>query len=269
VGKCVVCSKSAGPFNSLHKSCLSVYQGVRKCLHDSFSDCIESVGDISDPVEAIHSCKPSSQFSESQFKELVLKVWLKQAILVVKDTSLNPTATKVLLGIADEFGISNEDVDDYLLVRLSNAEHLDCLQKNQTISKIFDTVPESIELEQHESIVWEFNNTARTEQQRFSQEKQWTVLSSVLNNIFMRKRYKELAIKTEESGTLFVTNQGLHYKNNHTISQTKFSEIHSVTPMKNGVRIQTNLTGAMPDTYVTGDGRFTYALLQYAQGLNA
>ena len=39
--------------------------------------------------------------------------------------------------------------------------------------------------------------------------------------------------------------------------------------MKNGVRIQANLKNAMPDTYVTGDGRFTYALLQYAQGLNA
>ena len=90
----------------------------------------------------------------------------------------------------------------------------------------------------------------------------------LMNNIMMKKRYKELAVKIEESGTLLVTNQGLYYKNNKTILQTKFSDIHSITPMKNGVRIQANLSGAMPDTYVTGDGCFTYALLQYSQGLD-
>ena len=37
--------------------------------------------------------------------------------------------------------------------------------------------------------------------------------------------------------------------------------------MKNGIRIQAITSGATPETFITGDGRFTYALLQYAQGL--
>lgn len=268
MGKCVVCGKSAGPFYSLHKSCLSVYQGVRKCLHDAFFDCIDSAEYFFDPVDTIRACKPSKKFSKSQFKKLVIKAWEKQAELVFKDSLANLAATKHLLQIADEFGINNEDVEDYLLVRLSNAEYFDRIRNNQPVNKQFEHVPEGIELEQYEFVIWEFSDASKTEQQRFSQEKQWVVLSSLLNNILMKKRPKELAIKTQKSGILLITNQGFYYKNNENITRTKFTEIHSITPMKNGVRIQANLKGAMPATYVTGDGRFTYALLQYAQGLN-
>ena len=245
-----------------------MYQGVRKCLHDAFFACIDSAEYIFDPVDTIWACKPSKKFSESQFKNLVIKAWEKQAGLVFKDSLANLAATKHLLHIANEFGINNEDVEDYLLVRLSNAEYFDRIQNNQPVNKQFEHVPEGVELEQHEFVIWEFSDTSKIEQQRFSQEKQWVVLSSLLNNLLVKKRPKELAIKTQKSGILLITNQGFYYKNNENIKRTKFTEIHSVTPMKNGVRIQANLKGTMPATYVTGDGRFTYALLQYAQALN-
>lgn len=268
MGKCVVCSKSAGPFHQLHKSCLPVYQAARKCLHDKFSTCLESDAVVSDLLESIQSCKPNEQFLLSQFKELLVHQWQKQAKLVVKKSTLDVASAKILTSIADRFEIKNEDVDEFLLVRLSNIEHLDRLQKKQIIEKTFDHLPEGIELQQNEIIVWEFKDTSRAEQQRFSQEKEWTVFSSVMNNAFFKKRYKELAVKTEEAGTLLITNQGLFYKNKQSVSHTKFSEIYSTTPMKNGVRIQSTQRDAVPDTYVTGDGRFTYTLLLYAQGLS-
>ena len=268
MGKCVVCSKSAGPFHELHKSCLTVYQSTRKCLQEKFSDCIENTDNSSDAVEAIQSCKPTEKFSQPHFKKLVVKIWQQQAKLIVKSASFNLDVTKALLHIANGLEINNEDVDDYLLTRLENLECLNRIQNMQAIEKSFEHVPEGVELEQHEAIVWEFKNTAKQEQQRYSQDKQWTVLSSVLNNILTKKRYKDLAVKIEESGTLFITNQSLYYKNNNDVTQTKYREIYSITPIKNGVKIQARTKGAMPDTYVTGDGRFTYALLQYAQGLN-
>ncbi len=237
-------------------------------MHEKFSECIENTDNSSDAIKAIQSCKPTEQFSQSHFKELVTKQWQQQAKLVVKSSSFNLDVTKTLLRIANGLEINNEDVDDYLLTRLENLEYFDCIQNRQTIEKSFEHVPEGIKLEQYESIVWEFKNTAKKEQQRYSQDKQWTVLSSVLNNVLMKKRYKELAVKTEESGILLVTNQSLYYKNKNDVTQTKYREIHSITPIKNGVKIQATTKGAMPDTYVTGDGRFTYALLRYAQGIN-
>ncbi len=238
-------------------------------MHEIFSEHIESAENLSAIVVDIHSCKPTDRFSQSHFKELVVKAWQKQAELVVKNPSLNLVVTNALLSIADELDITNQDVDDYLLIRLSNIEHLHLIQNKQIVEKCFTSTHEDIEFNQHESIVWEFKDTTKSEQQRYSQDKQWTVFNSVMNSVLIKKRYKELAVKIEESGTLIVTNQSLYYKNNNDVMQTKYSEIHSITPMKNGVRIQANISGSMPDTYVTGDGRFTYTLLQYAQGLNA
>ena len=280
MGKCVVCSKSAGPFNSLHKACLSEYQSVRKCLHDTFYESVQSAQksldstdskallDSIDPLVAIASCKTSVHFSEAHFNELVSKAWLAQAEQVVKHADLNSRVTKTLLRIAKQYHIKTVDADDYLMERLSNVEYLERIQNNQTIDKDFGNLAEVIALMQNEKLVWVFENTTRSEPQRHSQGKQWTVFSSVLNNILMRKRYKELAMKVDESGILFVTDHGLYYKNAEIQVQTKFSDIHSLTPMKNGMRIQAKTAGAMPDTYITGDGRFTYALLQYAQSLH-
>ncbi len=287
MGKCVVCSKSAGPFNSLHKTCLPDYQSVRKCLHDTFheyiqlaedrpgrSDLIEPLEpqetlDTPDPLIAIESCKTSANFSEVQFKELVSKAWIEQAERVVKNSNLDSNVTRSLLLIADKYNIESEEMDEYLMVRLSNVEHLERIQNNQTIVNDFGKVADDIALMKNENIVWVFENTTRSEPQRHSQGKQWTVFSSVLNNILMRKRYKELAMKVDESGILLVTDHSLYYKSKEVQLQTKFSDIHSLTPMKNGMRVQAKTTGAMPDTYITGDGRFTYALLQYAQKLLA
>jgi len=90
-----------------------------------------------------------------------------------------------------------------------------------------------------------------------------------MNNMILKSRYKRLPSHTENEGVLVVSNEALYYSNKNNTRQTKFSNIHSITPMKNGVRVQALTSGATPDTYITGDGRFTYTLLQYAQGLNA
>lgn len=266
MAKCVVCSKSAGPFHSLHKVCLATYQDTRKCLREKIPEYISSNETSADIVESLNACKSSEKFSTSHFKELFVKTWQEQAELTVKNSSPHLSAANKLVQLADGFDVNDNDVDGYLYTRLFNVEHLDRLQNKKPLNVNLE-MPADIELGSDESLVWEFKQTTKQAQQRYSQEKQWTVFSSVLSNVLMKKRYKELAVKNHESGQLVVTNQGLHYRHNNTVTKTKYSEIHSITPMKNGIRIQANTTGAMPDTYITGDGRFTYALLQYAQGL--
>jgi len=267
VAKCVVCSKSSGPFHSLHKTCLPEYQNTRKCLRETFTDYIAAAEFSADSYNSLNACKPSDQFSQIHFKELFIKAWQEEAKLAIKDAAPNLLTAKKLVDLAEKFDVDDEDVDGYLFTRLSNVEHLERIQNKKPLDVSLDA-PAGIELSSSEAIVWKFKKISKNEQERFSQEKQWTVVKSVLNNVLMKSRYKELAISTEEAGMLVVTNQGLHYKKDQAVRSTRFSEIHSVTPMKHGVRIQASTIGAMPDTYVTGDGRFTYALLQYAQGLN-
>ena len=154
----------------------------------------------------------------------------------------------------------------FLLLRLLNIEHLEALQNKQTIRNPFEINTESLELNKDENVIWQFEDTDKSEPQQYSQEKTWTIFNSLLDNLFRKSRYKPLDVKVEESGKLFVTNQGLHYLYGDSVKKTKYLDMHSVTPMKYGIRVQAIQSNTTPDTYITGDGRFTYALLQYAQG---
>ena len=59
MAKCIVCSKSAGPFNSLHKSCLSIYQDTERCLQEKISSCSSEYKSFSEQLEGIQACKLS------------------------------------------------------------------------------------------------------------------------------------------------------------------------------------------------------------------
>lgn len=225
-------------------------------------------GSDSEIAETIQVCKPSEKYSNQLFEELIFKVWTEEANKCVKRSSIEVNVANNLLTFAENCNIKNKKVEQYLLKRLENIKYLDRLQKNQAIGKDFSIDPAKLALSESEKIIWQFEDISKIEQERYSQEKPWVLLRAVLNNAMLRSRYKELATRTEDAGELIITNLALYYLNNNKTKETKFSDIYSVTPMKYGVRIQANTSGATPDTYTTGDGRFTYALLQYSRNLN-
>ena len=267
MANCIVCGKAAGPFNTLHKTCLSIYRNTETYLQEKFSLGIQEPADLSEAIEAIENCKPSTPFSDSLFKELLIKVWSNHADQCVKSASLNSAAANNLINLAGHFDLHGSDEGKDLLNRLANIETLERLQLNKPIQTNVVSIPEQIVLSDEEKMIWRFEDIARAEQQRYSQEKTWTVLRSVLDNTLLKSRYKQLATKTDEAGELFLTNHALYYLKNNKVLQTKFINIHSVTPIKQGIRIQATTRGATPETYITGDGRFAYAMLQYARGL--
>ena len=264
MGKCIVCNKSAGPFYSLHKVCLPVYRDAQQCLKAKLSSYLDSEEEES--IADIKACRPSEGFSEYHFKQICIKAWQEHARNVVSQKSLNVPVTKKLLNFANEFDIYKNETEPYLISRLMNIEYLQALQNNQSIEfhSSFDMT--EIELNQGEHAIWQFDEIDKSEQHQYSQQKSSTIFNTLLDNLFMKSRYKPLDVKLEKSGKLLITNQALHYLLDNSVKETKFSDIHSVTPMKNGIRVQAATRNASPDTYITGDGRFTYALLQYAQG---
>lgn len=269
MAKCIVCSKSAGPFYSLHRACHSVYRNTLTCLEDKLSSSLLESSNYSKIIEEVQACKPATSFSSDLFDKLFIKAWSTQANQCVKSSALQVERASNLIQLANEHAINEEALEPYLLTRLKNIQYLDSLQRTNTIEKHFESIPEIIELTNNEFILWQFEKIGRSEPLLTSDEKQWTVLRSVMNNMILKSRYKQLPSRTENEGVLVVSNEALYYVNKNKLTQTKYSDIHSVTPMKNGVRVQASTSGSTPDTYVTGDGRFTYSLLQYAQGLNA
>ena len=258
MGQCVVCAKSAGPFNALHKKCLPSYHATQECLELKISESIQASFAKDKLIEMLESCKPSMSFSPSIFNSMVRKAWQKQAKTVIRQSPLNSGNAKAMLALASSLDIQPVDIEEHLILKLENLEYLEKLSLGLPLAKEFSHHG----IDKQQSIVWVFTNVERQEQKTISSEKEWTIFQSVLNNLLNRSRYKKLDVKIEEKGELIITTENLYYIRNQVSKKIAYDEIYSVTPMKDGIRIQTSQPGAMPDTFITGDGRFTYELFK-------
>jgi len=265
VGKCIVCNKSAGPFYSLHKACYKVYEDTRQCLAQSLSNCIETDAHDEELLDSLQRCKPISKFSASLFTSLIKRAWQDKSLEVLKSKSLSAEHANYLLSVASELEVEDDDVEPHLFYRLSNLEHLICINENKSLSTNSSTLNSELDLLDKECLIWVFEDTLKVEQQRYSDDKEWTVMQSIMNSLFSKSRYKELAVKVEAAGKLAITNRHILYITKAETIKVGFTEVYSITPMKDGVRIQTTQGNTTPNTYLTGDGRFTYALLRFAQ----
>ena len=208
----------------------------------------------------------ASSFSLNFFESLKKRAWQDQAEKIVKSKSLNAMYAKYLLEVAPMLEIEQEDVEPHLFTRLSNIEYLVIINQRQSISNYCINTCDEIGMESDEFLIWVFEETTKEEQQRYSENKQWSVFQSVIGDLFKKPRYKRLAVAVKAAGKLVATNLSLYYITKKETTKIDFAEIHSITPMEYGVRIQTTHRDATPDTYITGDGRFTYMLLCYIQG---
>lgn len=265
MGKCIVCNKSAGPFYTLHKACYQVYEDTRERLRQVFSKSIESSVQADEFVDALKGCRPSSSFSSSLFESLVKHIWQEQANQIIKSKSLNAEHAKFLLYVAPALQIEDKDVEQYLFTRLANIEHLVSINQKQHISKPFTEMHQVIDMVKDESLIWVFEETLMLEQQRSSETKQWTVFQSIVNNLFKKSRYKKLDVNVEAVGKLAITSQNIFFITRKETKKLNYADIYDITPMQDGVRIQTIQKDTTPNTYITGDGRFTFTLLRYAQ----
>ena len=265
MGKCIVCNKFAGPFYSLHKTCYQVYEDTREDLHDAFSKSIKSFTPESKLVDTVRECRPPSSFSLRLFESLIVREWQDRALQVVKSKTPNGEQANYLLQIAQTFNIEDRDVEPHLFTRLSNVEHIERIQQEPSISGLYSGSQAEVELENDEFLIWMIDEVLEVEQQRNSTNANWTIWQSIIVSLFKKSRYNELETKVEATGKLVITNKNLCYVTNKDTSKIAYAEIYSVTPMKDGIRIQTSRRDSTPNTYITGDGRFIYTLLNYAQ----
>ena len=266
MGRCIVCNKFAGPFYSLHKTCYQTYQDTRENIRQIFSESIESATEAGEFVNALKSCRPATSFSLSQFESLITRTWQEQAVSVAKSKSLDDRKANYLLEVVPALGIKDKDIEPYLLQRLANIQHLVRINQGQPVERVFAHLDDRINLEDEEIVVWVFEEVLKMERQHPIEDNKWGVWRPILNNLFNKSRYKEATVKIEATGMLIITSRNLYFVAEKGVAKICLEDIYAATPMKDGIRIQTRQRNAVPDTYVTGDGRFTYALLHYAQG---
>ena len=264
MGACILCGKSAGLFNSLHKSCFSKYTASEQIIAGHLLDGLDGA----EPELLANTIKneiASYQFSvEAQQRTLnrSLEFFSKQH-LNRNDASFDALSWMAVL---NELA-PNESlfVNKHFIAQQQNLSVRQALESQQLPESNCNPANFSISLRDNEELWWCFHNASVEHLKPVDNTHQWSVVMQLIESVLPKKNKQSLARENSGEGKLLITNQRVCFEIDDENIFTDYQDIYSCTPVSEGIRLQSRELSAMPHAYHCEDGRLLYGFIKYAQ----
>ncbi len=268
MGACILCGKSAGPFYSLHKECYRKYDASK---HTIASYLAKELGVTQSSILANKIIKHIAEYNfipEAQQRTLnrALEFFASEYI---DSAELDSTKIQAWTEVLDELS-----PDESLFVNphfLSQQYNLSALyQLNESCLPESNRHPAnySIQMRAQEVLWWCFDKSEIERDTPVENKRQWSVMMQIINTTLPKKRKSSVEKKPLADGKLLITNQRIFFESDEFTDELEYREIYSVTPVKQGVRLQSKLKSATPQTYLCEDARLLFGFIKYAQNLH-
>jgi hypothetical protein len=121
----------------------------------------------------------------------------------------------------------------------------------------------TVQLSRDEVIWWCFSS-ARVETVRpKQQQKKWSVLLQIVDNMLPAKKKNILEAEELGNGKIWLTNQCFYYESEAGVSSFEYNSIYACTPVKDGVRLQLKELNSRPQTFYCEDGRLLFEFIHF------
>ena len=265
MGACILCGKSAGPFYSLHKNCYAKYESSKKeiagllaeefgatqpsLLASKINEYIAECGFVAEAQQ--RTLNRALEFFTSQYLETTqLTASLIQAWIDVLDI-LSPNES---LFVNPHF-ISQQ----YNLHALQQLNNFSLPESNRHPANY------SITLREQEVLWWCFDKSEIEQELPIESKRQWSVMMQIVNSMLTKGRKASVEKTSVGGGKLLITNQRIFFENEKDAREIGYHEIYSVSPVKNGVCLQSKRGSSIPEIYICEDARLLYGFIKYAQ----
>lgn len=269
MGDCKYCGKPAGLLRSAHKECKAKNESgkteimslIKKAAHDaSFVSSLKSTAEV---VAQKHFIRTSD------IPSVVINGWERAVEAAFEDGVLTKEEESNLVDIQNHFELDQKDLD-----------------KNGAFSKVVKgvvlrellngTIPEKVtvkgnlpfNLQKDEKLIWIFQGVQYYEQKtrRHYEGGSRGVSIRVAKGVYFRTSgFSAHPVETTETihidtGILAATSKHLYFAGGAKSFRVPYKKIVSFEPYSDGIGIQRDATTAKPQTFITGDGWFTYNL---------
>lgn len=275
MGICKYCAKPAGFFRYTHKECAKSYdEGRNEILarsiqaitnNDSLDLLDNEVKDISD----------KSYIDKNLQHKLILSAWEKAVDLFLDDGILDEEEEKRLLRYKDYYLLNNDELDGngYLTKTVKAAVLKDIL--NGTIpSRMSVDGGISLNLQKNEKIIWAFPETEYLEDKTRRQYvgRSQGVSVRIMKGVYYRTgSFRGNPVEYTErvsmgKGLMVLTTKHIYF---HGLKSFRipYQKIVSFEPFSNGVTITRDAANAKSQSFINGDGWFTYNVLSNISNL--
>jgi hypothetical protein len=268
--KCELCGQEAWFFRKRHKECQEKYESGSQSILDIAQNAILDKRDLGSIDIEIHEIAQSSFLDALSIKSLLVEAWENSVAQALEDNILTKQEEDILGSFCDYFALTQVELDE------SGA--YGTFIKGGVIRELLDgNLPQRVQVDgalpfnfqKSESLIWVFQNV---EYYELKTRKHYVGGSSgisvrIAKGVYYRiGSFRGSPVETQESvhvdtGILAVTNKHIYFAGSRKAFKITYNKIVSFTPYSDGIGIQRDASTAGPQSFVTGDGWFTYNLL--------
>jgi len=283
MGICNYCGKPAGFLRGSHPDCVASHNREQTLLQGAGGQVIGYLrGEILgiEPMNSI-ACHASSMaqsvgISNSQLRPLLIKAFELTVEDALGDNMLSLQEEQRLMGYMQQFGLTQDELEARgAFSRLVKSAILRDLFEGKVPQRVSFASGLGVNLQKSEKPIWVFRNTTYYEDKirRVTVGRTQGVNVRVIKGVYYRVgNFKGRPVEKQErnyvgDGHLVVTTKNIYFTGSTKAIRIPFNKIVAFEPYDNGFGLTIDSANALPQTFVTGDGWFSFNLVSNIHNL--
>ena len=270
MAKCPYCGEEAGFLRKLHQECQQKHDdGVKKVLSLA-QNYIFSRNPLERLEQELNQVTSSTFIDPEQTKGLLIQAWGQAVDTTLEEGDFSTEIENSLIAFKDHFSLSRDDLDNIgAWPKIVKMAILRDIFEGKVSERVIISGSLPFNFQKGETIVWLFHGVKYFEERSRRQYEGGShgVSLRVAKGVYYRVgSFRAQPVVTQETvhvdtGQLAVTNKHIYFAGDRKAFKLPFNKIVAFTPYDDGIGIQRDAMTAKPQSFLTGDGWFTYNLI--------
>jgi hypothetical protein len=270
MGDCKYCGKSAGLLRSVHKECELRHQSGKAEIVSLMKKAARDASIIGSLRSATKDIARGHFINISRVQSVVVEGWEKAVEDAFNDGILTEQEESNLTEIQKQFNLGQNDLDkNGAFTRVIKGAVLRDILSGKMSERIRVEGNIPFNFQKGEKLIWIFQGVNYYEQKtRRHYEGGYAGASvRVAKGLYFRTGgFRGYPVERTETvhldtGTLAITSKHIYFAGSQKSFRIPYSKIVSYQPYSDGIGVQREAATAKPQTFMTGDGWFTYNLI--------
>ncbi|CAM2994190.1 hypothetical protein [Vibrio rarus] len=273
---CRLCGAPAGFLRWKHKACKLKHRDAKNNIRELVENKGVTGGDLKLLEQEIVYHSEEGYVDMDTATQLMITGWENAVERAFEDEILSESEQTNLTNLADYFEMSPAALDKKgAHTRMVKGAVIRNILEGRIPEELIDLGTHPFNLQKSEKLIWIFQDTNYYEQKKKTKYVGGSsgVSVRVAKGVYFRTGgFKGKRVETTETvhvgkGLLGVTNKHIYFFGKGKSFRIKHEKIVSFEPFSDGIGVQQDKASAKPQSFITGDGWFTYNLIANAAQL--
>ena len=270
MGDCIYCGESAGFMRKSHRDCENQHKRGRGDIVSLITHAGVIGGDLGGLNAQLKDIASRSYINRSGIKDCIIEGYEAAVDMALGDHVISVAEEQSLGELQNHFGLSQQELDrNGAVERIFKGAVIRDVLDGEIPQRLSLSGPVPFNLQKSETLVWVFENVkyyeekTRTEYRGGSRGVSIRVMKGVYYRVgdFKGKKVQTQETVHADTGLMGITTKHIYFAGDRKRFRIRFDRIVSWDAYSDGIGVMRDAQTAKPQSFVTGDGWFTYNLV--------